>query len=444
MLVTRLVSLIQKSRRKFYSIAAFVATLSLIACVHQPPGSIEKINLPSKPLAYPSTHSVIHVDGSVSPNNVLQAVDREPNHVELNHNAVLLTPAGTVSSGGDRIVKIANRLTQNGLQEQSTVTVLDSEGNRLVNQELPWLVGPVKFSPDGSKIITSGSDRTTRIWDNQLNPIASFEGHQAPVQSLQVSPDGNYILTIEYPDIIPSHQQGNQVIVGRLLNLQAVQLASFEGLQHGYMQFSSDSQKLLAVIDGAVQIFDLKGSLQQTLKQDQQEFHIAQFSPDGRSVLAAGSGMMKLWDLQGQLKAEFDHWTLNPEEVVSSICLGNQGEVITGSSAGILRFWEFGSNQIVTVKAHEGQIHAIAISPNGTQIATLGEKKINATGDSQIRVWNRQGDLLEILEEDASTLLREGTIDQLTSSFSLKFTPDAAQIMAAETGQVGTTFRWTL
>lgn len=159
--------------------------------------------------------------------------------------------------------------------------------------------------------------------------------------------------------------------------------------------------------------------------------------------------MMKLWDIQGQLKAKFDHWTLNPEEVISSIRLGNQGEVVTGSSAGMLRFWDARSHQILshqilTVKAHGGQIHAIAISPDGTQIATLGEKKINATGDSQIRVWNRQGELLEILEETPVISSQKGTFAQLASSLALQFTPDATQIIATEAGQVGTTFRWTL
>lgn len=439
MFINRLIQTIQSVKRRRYSVLAFIVTLSLTACVHPFPTAVEKVNLASKPLANPSIYSVVRVDGSIAPDDVLQVAA-----LELNHDAVLVAGAGAVSPTGDRTVEVLNRLTQGGTKEQSTVTVLDSDANPLVSRELAWLVGPVRFSPDGSRIITSGSDRTTRIWDNQLNQIASFDGHQVLVQSLQISPDGNYILAIEYPDLIPSGQRLDQIAVARLLNLQAVQVASFEGLQSKDMQFSPDSQQLLAVSDGIVQTFDLQGNPKQTFNQNRQEFSIAQFSPDGRSVLAAGSGMMKLWDLQGQLKAEFSHWTVNPEEAISSIQLGNNGEVVTGSSTGILRFWDAQSNQLVTVKAHNGQIHAIALSPDGTKIATLGEKQANAIGDNSIRVWNRQGELLSALGENLSTSFFRGVMDQLTYSFSLQFTADGAQVVSTEMGQIGTTIRWTL
>ncbi|MFQ3619069.1 MAG: hypothetical protein SNJ57_19950 [Cyanobacteriota bacterium] len=442
-LITKIIQLVQTFqtqtfqtvRRRLHRFAVFTFTLFLIACVHQLPTSINKTNLGAGPLANP----VIQIDGSIAPNDVLQAADLEPSHFEPKHNAVLITPAGAVNLRGDRIVKVFNRLSQNEAKEQSTVTVLNSDGSLLASRELEWLVGPVEFSLDGSRIITSGSDRTTRIWDNQLNQIASFDGHQAPVQRLKISPDGDHILTIESPDIMPSGQSGDSITVGRLLDLQAVQLASFKGLQNAHMEFSPDGQKLLAVMNGAVKMVDLQGNLQHVFHENLQEFQIASFSPDGRSVLAAGLGKMKLWNSQEQLKAEFYNWTLGSNEAISSIYLGNDHDVVTGSSTGILRFWNARTNQIVTVKAHGGAIHAIAISPDGTQIATLGEKQANAVGDSHIRVWSRQGELLEILEDDSLTVSRKSQLNQLTGSFLLQFTPDGTQIIASESGQIGTT-----
>lgn len=149
--------MIQKLGRTFYRLAAFAVTLSLIACVYQSSTSFEKTNLASNPLANPATHSVIQVDGSIAPNNVLQAAELDPNPLSQHHNAVLLTPAGAVSPKGDRIVKVVNRLVQNGSKEQSTVTVLDSNANPLVDRELQWLVGLVKFSRDGSQIIITNN-----------------------------------------------------------------------------------------------------------------------------------------------------------------------------------------------------------------------------------------------------------------------------------------------
>jgi WD40 repeat protein len=446
MAIHRLVHIIQPAKRPWSSIAAFTVTLFLIACVNQSPTPVEQVNITPEP----SANNVIQVDGSIPPDTVLQAAT----NVEPNPNATLLTPVGAVSPQGDRIVQVLNRLEQNGLEERSTLTVLDANANPLANRELRWLVWPVKFSPDGSRIITSGSDRTTRVWDAQLNPLDSFDGHQVQVQSLQISPDGNYMLTIEYPDVLPPGQQPDQVITARLLDLEATQLESFEGLQIGshpynshpyqYMQFSPDSRHLLTVSKGVVQVLDLQGNPQLTLNQDQPEFFMAQFSPDGQAILAAGSEIMKLWDSQGQLKAEFSHWTVNPAETISSIQLSNKGQVVTGSSTGILRVWDAQSNPGVTVKAHEGQIHAIAINSDGSRIATLGEKTADAVGDNLIRVWNRQGQLLGVLGEDLSASFFKGVLNALPDSFSLQFTADGTQLIATQTGQVGTTIRWTL
>ncbi len=416
---------------------ALMTTLLLVACTDQSITSTEKEDVASQTSGdstQPSADTVKQVDGTTDYSRVLQAKE------DIEPNTVLPTSTGVVSPQGDRIVQVENF----SVPERSVVAIEDSTGNQLTKQELPYLVGPVKFSPDGQQIIASGTDSVTRIWDTQLNQIASFDQHQEIVQHLQVSPDGNYFLTTEYPYEVPVGQYPNTTV--RVFDREATELGSFETElniedSHQAVQLSPNSQQLLMVMDGVVQLTDFKGVPQQTFSQTlnlvPQKFTLAQFSPDGRFVLAASQEAMQMWDVQGNLKAEFQHWTLTSDEKIESLQLSNDGQfVATGSSKGLLRFWDAQSNQVVTVQAHPGEIHAIAISPDGTQIATLGEKDADASGNSDIRLWNLQGELIGAFEENLA--------DQNLESFAVQFAPDATQLIATEMGQGVTTIQWKL
>jgi WD40 repeat protein len=54
----------------------------------------------------------------------------------------------------------------------------------------------VEFSPDGTRLITSGSDGTARIWDSETGKLLrTLTGHTSTIVNARFSPDGTRIAT---------------------------------------------------------------------------------------------------------------------------------------------------------------------------------------------------------------------------------------------------------
>ncbi|HEY9615459.1 MAG TPA: hypothetical protein V6C64_01370 [Microcoleaceae cyanobacterium] len=143
---TMLFRTLKRSNHFFVISVALVAIFTLVACPNRSISSTKGIDTASQF----SPSGVVQIDSSINPNDVLH-VERSN---ESNHEGQLLTPAGAVSPQGDRIIQVVNYAQP----EHSIVTLLDSNGRQLAQRELQWLVGPVKFTANGQRIITSGSE----------------------------------------------------------------------------------------------------------------------------------------------------------------------------------------------------------------------------------------------------------------------------------------------
>ena len=58
------------------------------------------------------------------------------------------------------------------------------------------MVVSASFSPDGTRVVTAGTDRTAKVWDaaTETTPL-TLKGHTAAVLSASFSPDGTRIVT---------------------------------------------------------------------------------------------------------------------------------------------------------------------------------------------------------------------------------------------------------
>ncbi|MCY1055013.1 AAA-like domain-containing protein [Nannocystis sp. SCPEA4] len=192
----------------------------------------------------------------------------------------------------------------------------------------------VRFSLDGSRLLTTSEDNTARLWNSASGqPIATLEGHTAPVLAAEFSPDGARILTV-----------GG---------------------------------------DNTARIWD--GSLNNavpTLKGHGASVRLARFSPDGsRIVTTSDDKTARLWDVVSTRNIRTLEGHAGP--VVAAVFAGDgSGRLITWAEEDSnLRLWDASTGDEVAVLGHAGHVLGASFSRDGSRI-------ISAGADDTLRQWD--------------------------------------------------------
>src|SRR5262249_3025127 len=149
-----------------------------------------------------------------------------------------------------------------------------------------------------------------------------------------------------------------------------------------------------ASVDGIVQLWDRAGGHEQgePIKMSTSDIRVA-FSPDGKmlAVLPVGSTAETLKLLDRTTRRELDVLALVPGEA-RAMTFAPYGRFLA-TAGGPVNLWGLGAQQPVrTFKGRTGLIRSLAISPEGSTIATAG-------GDGGVTLWDvARGDVLAELK----------------------------------------------
>jgi cytochrome c len=179
-------------------------------------------------------------------------------------------------------------------------------------------VNAVVFLLDG-RMATAGADAKIAIWTpGQQQPDRVFEGHDAPIVSLAVSPDG-------------------------------ARLAS-------------------ASWDHTVRIWSLGDGRQRVLEGHSQNVNGVAFTPDGRSLVSVGYDReLRIWPLGGGTP---NIVSLNTP--LNAVAIAPDGEIVTAGAGGRLHFLTMEGRESGEVQVGQAPVVALAISPDATLIAAAG------------------------------------------------------------------------
>lgn len=188
----------------------------------------------------------------------------------------------------------------------------------------------LEFSPDGTRLASTGGDKTIRIWDVESHQeLAVLRGHQEPAGSISFSPDGRYLASAGCADKS-----------WRLWDLNTGEQRSIvqRDVYIGSTAFHPDGRRVAFSEAGlGISIYDIETNT--IVRQIKHPDHIStlMFTPDGSRLIAAVSNTIRFWnpDTGRMLATLSDHqWP------IESLSMDATGRILVSSNSRSVRLWK--------------------------------------------------------------------------------------------------------
>ena len=258
----------------------------------------------------------------------------------------------------------------------------------------------IAFSPTSSDTFaTADWDGKIKIWRN--NPdgtqklTRTLPGHEDTVSQIKYSPDGKFIASASWDTTIKLWD----VESGNLIN-------TLQGHKSGInsIAFSNDGQTLISGSeDKTIKLWSLedKPKLTKTLKGHTDSIKTVIVSSDSKLIASAGyDNKIMLWTISGELLQTIDAHNL----AITSLAFTPDSNTLASASwDNTVKLWSIKdegetSKLLHTLTGHQDGVTTISFNSDGTTLAS-------GSGDRHIKLWNTQtGELIKNLRGHTSQI----------------------------------------
>lgn len=278
----------------------------------------------------------------------------------------------------------------------------------------------VSFSPDGTKIVSCGDDKTICLWDaNTGVQITKLFGHTDRVNSVSFSSDGTKIVSGSLDGMICIWKSiGNIYQISKVIHTDQSSTKPVPGI-NSVALFPLAKQIASASCNGIVCIFDVEMNTRKEIPTIGYPgiggANSIVISRDGTQLASASCDKtIRMFDTETGLpigKPFVGH-----EDWIYSIDFSPNGTMIaSGSYDKTIRIWntKTGSPIGEPLIGHTGLVCSVAFSPNGKKIVSGGY-------DKTIRIW----------DVETGLQIGEPFVGHIGSVHSVSFSPDGTKIVS--------------
>ncbi|MBE9039660.1 PD40 domain-containing protein, partial [Oscillatoriales cyanobacterium LEGE 11467] len=285
--------------------------------------------------------------------------------------------------------------------DDNTVKLWKTDGTlvRTLEGHQNWVLD-ISFSPNGQTIASASLDETVKVWDIDGRNLATLPGHDCGrdtpcgVTSVDFSPDGTLIATASQDKTVKLWQPDG-TFVRKLKNDAWVWDVSF----------SPDGRTLaIASRDNTVKLRTIEGEELQILRGHQKQVRSVSFSQDGQTIVSGSDdNTIVLWDRKGEempvLKGHGDR--MSPDSlrdddnsnasIVFAVSFSEDGKTIaSGSADKTVKLWDRQGDLLQTLEGHQGAVNWVGWSRDGQTLASASE-------DGTLKLWRGDGTLAKTL-----------------------------------------------
>lgn len=284
-------------------------------------------------------------------------------------------------------------------------------------------VEAIAFSPAGTTFTTGGADEAVRVWETvgQRRVGATITGHTGAVVGVAYTPDGDLLLTAATDRTV---RIWNMEAYDAVLDLttRVADPGSGRFATVNAITFNQDGS-LFATGDanGTVRLWRTasRTSLGAPIETGDSGVHSMVFEPQtGGLVVLSSDNVISLLDVDSRTSRTL--WANPPQEATSHGVLGPDGRTLALVYGPEVELWDNQARQRTgRLGGHDGDVRAVAFSPDGRLLATGGADRV-------IRLW----DPVKAVPAGPALLGHTGDV------LSVAFSPDGSVLASGDASGV--------